>query len=216
MISLGAAWATCCLPWTGTPAPGPCWAPRKAASLASLSSSSPAWQPCCLWPRRQHWAQLGQGKGCRSPPGPSTAARVMPAGFSTTWCRFLAAPALLPCAAHPAPPPCGRAVQLQALTTFTLCHSVLVGEGLCQGVPRAEPGPEALRHYGEGVQMGSLGRLLQCAVSLSVFPPSWTGWSSHSAPGQSVSPVWWLSLGCWPGSQLLLLPPRGGTVNSCR
>lgn len=103
---------------------------------------------------------------------PSTAARVMPAGFSTTWCRFLAASALLPCAAHPAPPPCGRAVQLQALTTFTLCHSVLVGEGLCQGVPRAEPGPEALRHYGEGVQMGSLGRLLQCAVSLSVPPPA--------------------------------------------
>lgn len=117
---------------------------------------------------------------------------------------------------NPAPPPCGRAVQLQALMTFTLFHSNLVGEGLCQGVPRAEPGPEALRHYGEGVQMGSLGG--SCNVlspSLSSLP-SGTGWSSNSAPGQSVSPVWWLSLGCWAGSQLLLLPPRGGKVNSCR
>ncbi|XP_059796266.1 solute carrier family 45 member 3 [Balaenoptera ricei] len=53
-----------------------------------------------------------------------------------------------------------------AFMTFTLFYTDFVGEGLYQGVPRAEPGTEARRHYDEGVRMGSLGLFLQCAVSL--------------------------------------------------
>ncbi|XP_004641184.1 solute carrier family 45 member 3 [Octodon degus] len=53
-----------------------------------------------------------------------------------------------------------------ALMTFTLFYTDFVGEGLYQGVPRAEPGTEARRHYDEGVRMGSLGLFLQCAISL--------------------------------------------------
>lgn len=53
-----------------------------------------------------------------------------------------------------------------ALMTFTLFYTDFVGEGLYQGVPRAEPGTEARRHYDEGVRMGSLGLFLQCATSL--------------------------------------------------
>lgn len=37
-----------------------------------------------------------------------------------------------------------------ALMTFTLFYTDFVGEGLYQGVPRAEPGTEARRHYEEG------------------------------------------------------------------
>lgn len=37
-----------------------------------------------------------------------------------------------------------------ALMTFTLFYTDFVGEGLYQGVPRAEPGTEARRHYDEG------------------------------------------------------------------
>ncbi|XP_008540725.1 solute carrier family 45 member 3 [Equus przewalskii] len=53
-----------------------------------------------------------------------------------------------------------------AFMTFTLFYTDFVGEGLYQGVPRAEPGTEARRHYDEGVRMGSLGLFLQCAISL--------------------------------------------------
>ncbi|CAK6439727.1 unnamed protein product [Pipistrellus nathusii] len=53
-----------------------------------------------------------------------------------------------------------------AFMTFTLFYTDFVGEGLYQGVPRAEPGTEARRHYDEGVRMGSLGLFLQCATSL--------------------------------------------------
>ncbi|KAL6037893.1 hypothetical protein STEG23_015424 [Scotinomys teguina] len=53
-----------------------------------------------------------------------------------------------------------------ALMTFTLFYTDFVGEGLYQGVPRAEPGTEARRHYDEGIRMGSLGLFLQCAISL--------------------------------------------------
>ncbi|XP_069315730.1 solute carrier family 45 member 3 [Eulemur rufifrons] len=53
-----------------------------------------------------------------------------------------------------------------ALMTFTLFYTDFVGEGLYRGVPRAEPGTEARRHYDEGVRMGSLGLFLQCAISL--------------------------------------------------
>ncbi|XP_037680830.1 solute carrier family 45 member 3 isoform X2 [Choloepus didactylus] len=53
-----------------------------------------------------------------------------------------------------------------AVMTFTLFYTDFVGEGLYQGVPRAEPGTEARRHYDEGVRMGSLGLFLQCAISL--------------------------------------------------
>ncbi|KAG8518092.1 Solute carrier family 45 member 3 [Galemys pyrenaicus] len=53
-----------------------------------------------------------------------------------------------------------------ALMTFTLFYTDFVGEGLYQGVPRAEPGTEARRHYDEGVRMGSLGLFLQCTISL--------------------------------------------------
>jgi solute carrier family 45 protein 3 len=37
-----------------------------------------------------------------------------------------------------------------ALMTFTLFYTDFVGEGLYQGVPRAEPGTDARRHYDEG------------------------------------------------------------------
>lgn len=37
-----------------------------------------------------------------------------------------------------------------AFMTFTLFYTDFVGEGLYQGVPRAEPGTEARRHYDEG------------------------------------------------------------------
>ena len=37
-----------------------------------------------------------------------------------------------------------------AFMTFTLFYTDFVGEGLYQGVPRAEPGSEARRHYDEG------------------------------------------------------------------
>ncbi|KAM9613411.1 solute carrier family 45 member 3 isoform 1-T2 [Trichechus inunguis] len=53
-----------------------------------------------------------------------------------------------------------------AFMTFTLFYTDFVGEGLYQGVPRAEPGTEARRHYDEGVRVGSLGLFLQCAISL--------------------------------------------------
>ncbi|KAH1171367.1 solute carrier family 45 member 3 [Mauremys mutica] len=53
-----------------------------------------------------------------------------------------------------------------ALMTFMLFYTDFVGEGLYQGVPRAEPGTEARRHYDEGVRMGSLGLFLQCVISI--------------------------------------------------
>ncbi|KAK2500022.1 hypothetical protein MC885_009107, partial [Smutsia gigantea] len=53
-----------------------------------------------------------------------------------------------------------------AFMTFTLFYTDFVGEGLYKGVPRAEPGTEARKHYDEGVRMGSLGLFLQCAISL--------------------------------------------------
>ncbi|XP_003410171.1 solute carrier family 45 member 3 [Loxodonta africana] len=53
-----------------------------------------------------------------------------------------------------------------AFMTFTLFYTDFVGERLYKGVPRAEPGTEARRHYDEGVRMGSLGLFLQCAISL--------------------------------------------------
>ncbi|XP_037353916.1 solute carrier family 45 member 3 [Talpa occidentalis] len=53
-----------------------------------------------------------------------------------------------------------------AFMTFTLFYTDFVGEGLYKGVPRAEPGTEARRHYDEGVRMGSLGLFLQCTISL--------------------------------------------------
>uniref|UniRef100_A0A8D0HFB6 Solute carrier family 45 member 3 n=1 Tax=Sphenodon punctatus TaxID=8508 RepID=A0A8D0HFB6_SPHPU len=53
-----------------------------------------------------------------------------------------------------------------ALMTFMLFYTDFVGEGLYQGVPRAEPGTEARRHYDEGVRMGSLGLFLQCVTSI--------------------------------------------------
>lgn len=53
-----------------------------------------------------------------------------------------------------------------AFMTFTLFYTDFVGEGLYQGVPRAQPGTDARRHYDEGVRMGSLGLFLQCATSL--------------------------------------------------
>uniref|UniRef100_A0A8D0BSE9 Solute carrier family 45 member 3 n=1 Tax=Salvator merianae TaxID=96440 RepID=A0A8D0BSE9_SALMN len=53
-----------------------------------------------------------------------------------------------------------------ALMTFMLFYTDFVGEGLYQGVPRAEPGTEARRHYDEGIRMGSLGLFLQCIISI--------------------------------------------------
>ncbi|KAJ7331717.1 hypothetical protein JRQ81_013897 [Phrynocephalus forsythii] len=52
------------------------------------------------------------------------------------------------------------------LMTFMLFYTDFVGEGLYQGVPRAEPGTEARRHYDEGIRMGSLGLFLQCIISI--------------------------------------------------
>ncbi|KAL8179051.1 UNVERIFIED_CONTAM: hypothetical protein K2H54_058947 [Gekko kuhli] len=53
-----------------------------------------------------------------------------------------------------------------ALMTFMLFYTDFVGEGLYQGVPRAEPGTEARRNYDEGIRMGSLGLFLQCIISI--------------------------------------------------
>nr|XP_033774518.1 solute carrier family 45 member 3 isoform X2 [Geotrypetes seraphini] len=53
-----------------------------------------------------------------------------------------------------------------ALMTFLLFYTDFVGEGLYQGLPRAQPGTDAKRQYNEGVRMGSLGLFLQCAVSI--------------------------------------------------
>ncbi|XP_062998746.1 solute carrier family 45 member 3 [Elgaria multicarinata webbii] len=53
-----------------------------------------------------------------------------------------------------------------ALMTFMLFYTDFIGEGLYQGVPRAEPGTEARRHYDEGIRMGSLGLFLQCIISI--------------------------------------------------
>ncbi|XP_054836935.1 solute carrier family 45 member 3 [Eublepharis macularius] len=53
-----------------------------------------------------------------------------------------------------------------ALMTFMLFYTDFVGEGLYQGVPRAEPGTEARRNYDEGIRMGSLGLFLQCVISI--------------------------------------------------
>lgn len=47
-----------------------------------------------------------------------------------------------------------------AFMTFTLFYTDFVGEGLYQGVPRAEPGTEARRHYDEG--KGSAARDGRC------------------------------------------------------
>ncbi|NXP24531.1 S45A3 protein, partial [Scytalopus superciliaris] len=53
-----------------------------------------------------------------------------------------------------------------ALMTFMLFYTDFVGEGLYHGVPRAQPGTDARRHYDEGVRMGSLGLFLQCITSI--------------------------------------------------
>ncbi|KAM6311102.1 solute carrier family 45 member 3 [Podargus strigoides] len=53
-----------------------------------------------------------------------------------------------------------------ALMTFMLFYTDFVGEGLYHGVPRAQPGTDARRHYDEGVRMGSLGLFLQCVTSI--------------------------------------------------
>ncbi|KAJ6659906.1 hypothetical protein lerEdw1_018362 [Lerista edwardsae] len=53
-----------------------------------------------------------------------------------------------------------------ALMTFMLFYTDFVGEGLYKGVPRAEPGTEARRHYDEGIRMGSLGLFLQCIIAI--------------------------------------------------
>ncbi|KAM3839624.1 solute carrier family 45 member 3 isoform 1-T3 [Vipera latastei] len=53
-----------------------------------------------------------------------------------------------------------------ALMTFMLFYTDFVGEGLYQGIPRAEPGTEARRNYDEGIRMGSLGLFLQCIISI--------------------------------------------------
>lgn len=45
-----------------------------------------------------------------------------------------------------------------AFMTFTLFYTDFVGEGLYQGVPRAEPGTEARRHYDEGKAWVGVGR----------------------------------------------------------
>lgn len=66
MISLGGC-GGCRLPATDwdSGALVPAWAPRKSAPLVcSPSLSSLAWQPRCLWPRGQLWAQPSQQKGC--------------------------------------------------------------------------------------------------------------------------------------------------------
>lgn len=48
-----------------------------------------------------------------------------------------------------------------ALMTFTLFYTDFVGEGLYQGVPRAEPGTEARRHYDEGESLAPVEAALQ-------------------------------------------------------
>ncbi|XP_013930555.1 PREDICTED: solute carrier family 45 member 3 [Thamnophis sirtalis] len=53
-----------------------------------------------------------------------------------------------------------------ALMTFMLFYTDFVGEGLYQGIPRAEPGTQARRNYDEGIRMGSLGLFLQCIISI--------------------------------------------------
>ncbi|KAB1258804.1 Solute carrier family 45 member 3 [Camelus dromedarius] len=47
-----------------------------------------------------------------------------------------------------------------ALMTFTLFYTDFVGEGLYQGVPRAEPGTEARKHYDEGEVLAAWGLVL--------------------------------------------------------
>lgn len=76
-----------------------------------------------------------------------------------------------------------------ALMTFTLFYTDFVGEGLYQGVPRAEPGTEARRHYDEGKPLApgrplwvlpcrgqaGVGRCSQpgpCLVTIPWAPPS--------------------------------------------
>ncbi|XP_041084385.1 solute carrier family 45 member 3-like [Polyodon spathula] len=52
-----------------------------------------------------------------------------------------------------------------ALMTFILFYTDFIGEGLYKGVPNAKPGSAERLRYDEGVRMGSLGLLLQCATS---------------------------------------------------
>lgn len=71
-----------------------------------------------------------------------------------------------------------------ALMTFTLFYTDFVGEGLYQGVPRAEPGTEARRHYDEGKPLAPG----EAAVGAALRRTGW-GWEMLTAwalPGDNT------------------------------
>lgn len=78
-----------------------------------------------------------------------------------------------------------------AFMTFTLFYTDFVGEGLYQGVPGAEPGTEARRHYDEGKALAVLGGC--CGSCLSMDVRVWGDahslgiWAPISPPGKQAS-----------------------------
>lgn len=78
-----------------------------------------------------------------------------------------------------------------AFMTFTLFYTDFVGEGLYQGVPGAEPGTEARRHYDEGKALAVLGGC--CGSCLPMDVRAWGDahglgiWAPISPPGKRAS-----------------------------
>lgn len=90
-----------------------------------------------------------------------------------------------------------------ALMTFTLFYTDFVGEGLYQGVPRAEPGTEARRHYDEGESSASV----EAAVG---------GYPAEDRPGLGDAHSLGLAWRLYPGSQPHVSQGKKGSIDAQR
>lgn len=86
-----------------------------------------------------------------------------------------------------------------ALMTFTLFYTDFVGEGLYQGVPRAEPGTEARRHYDEGESSASA----EAAIG---------GYPAEDRPGLGDAHSLGLAWRLYPGSQPPVSKGKKGSI----
>ncbi|XP_056367617.1 solute carrier family 45 member 3 [Oenanthe melanoleuca] len=127
-------------------------APGDAPEGPALKDSSPGVSPCC-WQRARRCCALQARPALQAARGLCSLLPRLPGPR----CRVPAAIRRLFVA---------ELCSWMALMTFMLFYTDFVGEGLYHGVPRAQPGSEARRHYDEGVRMGSLGLFLQCITSI--------------------------------------------------
>lgn len=91
-----------------------------------------------------------------------------------------------------------------AFMTFTLFYTDFVGEGLYQGVPRAEPGTEARRHYDEGKALAARGPVVGAALQWMFGRremPTACAWAGSCALG--------------PDFPIRTVGPCAGCVGSC-